>query len=437
MLSVEGIDLDALGRQENARVAVNNVLMQHTITSLRTVSSLDWKVFFERNCFAEHVLRNDPIYAQMTFATRDSYRHAVERVASRTKMSEDQVASIAIELARQAPDETNHTSHVGYYLIDKGIESLERVCEYKPTFRERCRRHLGDNVRFYYFFCQVILTSILFGVASLFFLPNLYWIPILLILCHELSIEIVHQYVTNSLRPGNLPRLDFSKSKGHAGGIPDECKTAVVVPLMFSHPKDVQTAVDQLEVQFLANRDKNISFVLLSDFCDSEVAASFPEDEEILESIKKCMDTVNSRYPERCFFVLHRPRLHNPTQGMWGKGVYMGWERKRGKLTQFNHFIVKGDCEETRSPFSLIYGGDVSRLAGTRYVVTLDADTVLPLEGVRQLVGTAAHPLNVPMIDPEKLIVTRGYGVLQPRLASRLRRNSTRFAWLFFGTAWN
>ena len=430
MLSVEGIDLDALGRQENARVAVNNVLMQHTISSLRTTSSLDWKIFFESNSFTEHVLRTDPIYAQMTFATRDSYRHAVERVASRTKISEEQVAQIAIELARQQANEERHSSHVGYYLIDKGVESLERVCEFKPTLVERIVRHGEDNARLYYFLGQFLLTAFFFAVSSTLFLPNIYWVPILLILCHEMAIEFLHQSVTNLFRPNALPRLDFSNRKGHTSGIPDECKTALVVPLLFGNDSDVQNAVDQLEVQFLANRDKNISFVLLSDFTDSTVAAELPGDAAILEAIKKSMDLVNSRYPEKCFFVFHRPRLLNNTQGD-SKGTYMGWERKRGKLTQFNRFLVQGDSEETRAPFNLIYGGDLSRLKGTRYVVTLDADTVLPLEGVRQLVGTAAHPLNVPMIDPDRRIVTRGFGVMQPRLASRLRRNSTRFAWLF------
>ena len=433
MLAKEGIDLESVGRQENARVAVNNVLMQHSISSLRSVGSLDWKKFFEANSLTELTLRQDPKYAEMTFSTRDSYRHSVERVASRIALSEEQVAQIAVELARQAPEgRESHVNHVGYFLIDDGVESLERVCQYTPTILERLSRATKAHIATIYF-SGTFLFAVLLFLFFFILLPGLpIWAYIVLaVFSHELSIEVVHQCVTNLYRPSALPRLDYTGQGKETGGIPNDCKTAVVVPIMFCKPSDVYESVRQLEIQFLANRDRNVNYILLSDFADSDEAASLPEDKAIIDAIVDAVNGLNDSYPEQCFYIFHRPRLHNPTQGVKGKGVYMGWERKRGKLMQLNTFFVKGNSEETREPFSLIHGGSLDRLDNTRYVLCLDADTLLPLEGVRLLVGTAAHPLNRPVVDPVKRVVTRGYGIFQPRLATHLRRTCTRFAWIF------
>lgn len=438
-LHEEGLDLEDLARTENARIALINVTMQHSITSLRSLSGLDWRSFFERHNVTEEVLRNDPFYPTMTFTSRDIYRHAVEGLAKGSNRHEMQVAQVALEMVASAPpDAISHCFHVGYYLVGEGRKQLERVLEYKPKPLEAVVRFIFEEHPYvFYFGFQLIFTALLgahilswFSTAiadSSFYLPLLVaGVFVIFFMCNDVAISLVHQLVTNLRHPKLLPRLDFRKT-----GIPAEYRTCVVVPLLFNNPAAAKKAVDQLEVQFLANRSDNVNFILLSDFCDaqSEVTAA---DADILDAGVRGIEALNARYSERCFYLFHRPRLFNAAQGP--NGVWMAWERKRGKLVQFNQFLLHGadDKNEFGKPFMRIVG-DVAKLRDTVFVVTLDADTIIPRNGVARMVGSAAHPLNRAVVSKDTGFVTKGYGVLQPRMTVRLQSDCSKFAAAFSG----
>jgi hypothetical protein len=90
---------------------------------------------------------------------------------------------------------------------------------------------------------------------------------------------------------------------------------------------------------------------------------------------------------------------------------WMGWERKRGALMEFNQLLNRVD----NTSYSIL-SCNMDRIPKVDYVITLDADTLLPIDGAKRMIGTLAHPLNRPVINKEKGIVTEGYGLIQPRI---------------------
>ncbi|MEO6876909.1 MAG: hypothetical protein ABI205_00405, partial [Gemmatimonadaceae bacterium] len=242
----------------------------------------------------------------------------------------------------------------------------------------------------------------------------------------DVAISIVHQCVTTALPPWRLPRMDY------ASAVPAANRTAVVVPLLIGSVDAVTEALDHLEVQHLANRDRQIRFALLSDFLDASTETT-PGDDAILSAAVEGIRALNASYAEHAdatgvtdapFYLLHRPRRWNAADAVW-----MGWERKRGKLVDFNAFIA-GDNDGAFS----VTEGDTSWLRGVRYVITLDADTALPRGAAAALIGTIAHPLNRAEFDPARGRVTRGYGILQPRVSVSLASASeSRFAAVYSG----
>ena len=237
------------------------------------------------------------------------------------------------------------------------------------------------------------------------------WVPwltviVTIISVSHLSVALVNWWVTILIPPKRLPRLDFSQ------GIPNEFRTLVVVPTMISSEKNIDTLVNALEVRYLANRDKSLHFCLLTDFQDA-AEETMPEDDELLQFAKDKIEQLNKIYTRQLgnvFYLFHRPRQWNPKEKCW-----MGYERKRGKLTDLNSFLLSGNKDK----FSLI-SGDISVLTNVKFVITLDTDTQLPRDSAWQLVGTMAHPLNRPKYDELKRRITEGYGILQPLVSVSL-----------------
>src|SRR4029079_4498879 len=223
----------------------------------------------------------------------------------------------------------------------------------------------------------------------------------------EIAISVINQLITMFMPPRLLSKLELRDA-----GIPEEYMTAVVVPTLLGSIRAVDEALEHLEVQYLANRDPNLQFALLSDFTDSPTEHR-EGDEEIVTAATAGIKALNAKYrnaAEDVFFLFHRPRLWNAKQNVW-----MGWERKSGKLSQFNKFL-RGEAQDA---FSTIVG-DTSRLKFVRYVITLDSDTVLPRDAAQLLVGTIAHPLNRAHYDDRIGRVTEGYGIVQPRVGVSL-----------------
>ena len=409
------------------RVTLTGLMMANSITSLRDIGRRDWRQFVEKQSVVESVLRTDPsgFYPQMTFATRDRYRHVVERIAKGTGHREASVAQWAIDLAqrppaayRTEPDEVR--SHVGFWLIDDGVTALEQLAGYTPTIGEKIERtvHRHPNAVFVGGLSVLVMLATLVVMLliasdareSMLLLLLLAFFPAL-----DIAVTVLNQLVTALLPPHTLPRLDL-----HEHGVPEEYRTAVVIPTLFASVDDVRDALETLEVQFLANREAHLHFAVLSDFTDAS-SETLPGDDAIVSAATDGIRELNARHGDGStgpFHLLHRPRRWNAMQGVW-----MGWERKRGKLADFNG-VVRGQAPGA-FPWQ---AGDTGALLGVKYVITLDSDTVLPPDAAPSLVGALAHPLNRPVYDAERGML-RGYGILQPRVGVSLpSAHRSRFA---------
>ena len=422
---------DAVARASQ-RVVHTQIMMANSITSLRTIGRRDWRGFVERQSAMEAVLRGDPVaaYPQMTFATRDRYRHVVEQLARRSRHSEVEVAGQAIALAaaaRLAQPEAVHTHHVGHYLIGDGLDALEAQVGGRPGPSGRLVRAVHRHPDVVLVGGLALLTSLALIAVTLLAgmsVAAIAW-PVMLLFTFlpawDIGISTINQLVTAILPPRLLPSLDLRDT-----GIPREYHTVVVVPTLFGNAQDVVEALEHLEVVYLANRSANLHFAVLSDFTDAP-SESLPGDDDILAAAQLGVRALNARHSEggdAPFLLLHRPRRWNAQQGTW-----MGWERKRGKLAEFNR-LLRGGAQDA---FCFV-GGDLARLHDVRYVITLDADTMLPQGAATALVGTIAHPLNRAIYDPERGRVVAGYGILQPRVGVSLpSAQRSRFAAILSG----
>ncbi|MBK6459169.1 MAG: carbohydrate-binding protein [Gemmatimonadetes bacterium] len=404
------------------RLAMTQIMMANSITSLREIGRRDWRDFVERHSEMEALLRGDPagVHARMTFATRDRYRHAVERIAKRSGHREASVAQWAIDLARAHLGDPR-LAHVGYYLIDDGLPTLERMAGYPPTLGERLVRRCHDRPNLVLLGGIALSTALaVLAIVLLVDAParGALWLVLLVAFFPALDVAVhaLNQLLTALLPTRVLPRLDL-----HEHGIPEEFRTVVVVPTLFGSVDDVHAGLEHLEVQYLANREAHLHFAILSDFTDAPTECE-PGDAAIVAAALDGVRALNARYAGHlgdAFLLLHRPRRWNAQQGTW-----MGWERKRGKLSEFNH-LLRGEATDA---FSVV-SGDTTTLQAVRYVITLDADTVLPPDAAPSLVGALAHPLNRAVYDAERKRVVRGYGILQPRVGVALpSAHRTRFA---------
>jgi cyclic beta-1,2-glucan synthetase len=428
-LEAQGDSAEEMLRAEHHRRAADQLAIGNIITSMRLLSSIDWPLFFERVSLVEQILREDPAgaYAQMDFPTRDRYRHSIEELAKGARKPETDVARRAVELARaaqQSVPENDRSHHVGYFLISRGRFRLEQDVGYPPTFAQLAARFVFKHPALGYL--GTVATAVAVTIASLLAYASRHGgtaadlalvVLVALIPVSELVISVLNLLVTIQIRPRPLPRLDLR------AGIPARDRTMVVVPAIVGSEERLVSLLDELEVRFFANRDPHLHFALLTDFADGE-AHALSSDDALLEAAKRGVAQLNARHGPGRFFLFHRERQWNPRERRW-----MGKERKRGKLAEFNR-LLRG---ATDTSFVVQYG-DLSILPSVRYVITLDSDTQLPMEAARKLVGTLSHPLNRPRFDTRLRRVTEGYGVLQPRIdVSVVSASRSAFSRIFSG----
>ena len=410
--------------QENQKQAIDQVSVRNSIGTLRLIGSTDWREFVETLSTVEQVLRQDKTgtYPLMDFATRDRYRHVVERISKSCDLSETEIAEKAVVLAQANKNDdpvSEKKKHVGYYLIDDGLVETEQASCMRYSLRLKLDRAAGKMPVFLYILSIFFLASLLTG--GLLYIVNtnadhswkiLIVIGLLSFLgCLQLAVSLVNWISTIWVQPQFLPRMDFSK------GIPSECRSLVVIPTMLSSEAYIEDLIEGLEIRYLANIEANVHYGLLTDFSDAD-AATMPGDENLVALVKKRIEELNKKYPnqqEDTFCLFHRSRVWNKREKKW-----MGYERKRGKLSALNAFLRKRGQHD----FSLVIG-DQETLANVKYVITLDSDTQLPRESVWKFIATMAHPLNHPLYDDHKKRVTSGYGILQPRVEPSIPKTAS------------
>jgi cyclic beta-1,2-glucan synthetase len=444
------------------------LIVENSIRSLRALAVYDWKRFFESLSLVDITLRQDParLYSGMDFGTRDRYRKAVEEIANSGQTDELAVAQAAVSLARAAMDQltpdpaqasqewldldrnkdlkaqpdgwdgfrSQPEAHTGYYLLGQGRSALEQAARYTPKDWQRLERFARSHPTPIYLgviaclSLGLMLVPLVFAAmlrtsaASLLLVFVLALVPALTI-----AVELVNWVVTQVVKPESLPQMDFSR------GLPEECAALVVIPAMLSGPDEVDSLVRQLELHYLRNPDPGLFFALVTDYMDSQTEEQ-PGDSDLVEWARKGIRGLNEKYPrvgpdgfaggrfaEGRFALLHRERQWNPSEGVW-----MGWERKRGKLHELNRMILTaqgvslGNRPLDASSAFPIREGDLSMLQRVRYVITLDADTILPRDAARNLIAVLAHPLNRARLKPLPAGecgegVVSGYTILQPR----------------------
>ncbi len=434
--------------------------VSNIILSLRAIAEQDWNEFFETVSRTEKILRTDParIYARMDFKTRDQYRKAIEALSFSSGLPEEEVAEIAIELARAGrepggdpraegdaspaeagffPDEPR--AHVGEYIQGAGLRLLEERSGCRPAWGTLVKRWASRHATSLYLGAIFLLAVLIAGAPGLIAsLPTANgsliaawaappgWMIVRAVLLALLiaaglgagltvAANLVNWLVTLYMAPRALPKLEFKEA------IPDQFRTLVVVPALISSREEVDALVHQLEMHFWRNQEPGLGFALLTDFPDAD-HENLPGDAELLAYAAAAVERLNTLHAGSGFFYFfHRKRLWNPSEGKW-----MGWERKRGKLHDLN-LLLRGRQGHSFTTLS----GDLERLldsqASTRFVITLDADTILPPGAARRLVGTLAHPLNRAQFDPESGRVLSGYTILQPRMETHPK--SIHYSW--------
>lgn len=432
-LAEESLTIEQLVLAENQQQAVDQVSVSNTIGSLRFLGAHDWRVFVENMSIVEQILREDPVdtYRSMDFASRDEYRRVIDRLAKHSSASEAEVARVAITMARgnlnPAAGSTS-SAHVGYYLIDRGLSDLEtRVGARTPIVMRLCRWCKRAPLALYLAAITALLLVVTAGLLLLAINAGIndwrLWLLglLALIAATPLATALVNWLVTLWIKPKRLARMDY------AHGLPSDMATLVVVPTLLTSTQGVEDLLEALEVRFLGNRDDYLFFGLLTDFADA-ITETLPGDEQLLLRAQQGIEQLNAKYPSANgapgdrFFLFHRPRRWNAVAGSW-----MGVERKRGKLADLNRLLR----DKGREPFSLIVGA-LESLPVIRYIITLDTDTQLPRDAAREFVGTMAHPLNRPVYDAQHRRITRGYGILQPRMAASLSAaNRSRYVQLY------
>ena len=401
----------------------DGILVSNCITSLRLLDTCDWKAFFEETSLLENVLNADPagVYPKMDFDTRNHYRNGLEELSLHSPLAELEIAQVVVNLAEKSISPLER--HVGYFIIGAGRHRLEAACHYRNPISKRLKRGLMRCALPIYLGSILALTL----VFNSFFAGFAIWsagspfqigLAVLLGLLPACAgaVQLVHWLVAQTVPPNTLPKLELKD------GIPPECSTMVVIPSLLKNENEMGVLLSQLENHFIGNHDPHIHFALLTDFSDAP-QKEMPGEPELMEKTIAGIDGLNAKLGTaafRPFLLFHRERIWNPGENCW-----MGWERKRGKLEEFNSLLTNlGGASSACFP---VRCGDMSVLPGIKYIITTDADTILPRGSARRLVGTLAHPLNQPVFDPVTHQVIAGYSVLQPRV--QVRPASANLSW--------
>jgi cyclic beta-1,2-glucan synthetase len=439
--------LDRIVSYEFQLQAVYQVKTGNIISSLRTISRWDWRDPFEQVCLAEQTLRKDctGVYPFLDFSSRNMLRSSVEKLSRRLGVPENLVAQQAVDLAmknhhqvrtehaqphpmdntavehqsaskitvegtalQKKLEELPRQTFIAYYLLEHdGVEELRHALKMCSNPRHLPETGILRRAASTYF-------TTLAGWFAIFLFGFAFWISggdrfgwamlflLLLLPASEWAVTATHWLIECTKRPRQLLRYDFSEA------IPSEALTMVVIPVIWSRVKEVQELADRLELHYLACRDPNIHFALLSDFADAH-EERIPADEAVIAAARANIEELNRLYSQQggsTFHLFQRRRLWNASEGKW-----MGWERKRGKLVEFVELLKS---HKDTSYIHIV--GEAAILPSIRYIITLDADTRLPLGSAQRMIGTMHLPYNRPRLNTKRTRVIEGYGILQPRI---------------------
>lgn len=372
----------------------------------------------------EETLGKDPagVFGLCDRTTRSSYAHAAAGLARSAGVPPEQVAAAAVTLCERFPDDPR-ASHIGWALAGEGRGQLEAALAYRPSWPRRVLRmpapyrvalYIGSVVC-----CSALVTGLVAGRQAEASAPVGVLVALLVLpLAVSLGRTVVRSVMEVMCPPGErLPRLDFRD------GIPGEFRTCVISPVIIHGPDDIETVTGNMERNHRGNQDANILHVLLADLPDSSTRWE-SGDGALIEQTERAVAALNANMERPVFHVVFRRRTWNDREGVW-----MGWERKRGKIEEFNRVVLGNPAATT----FLLGDALAATLRTVTFAVTLDADIRMQRHGVRQLAGTLAHPLNRPVLSADGRSVTCGHGILRPGVDFTSAGPPTRFRLLAFG----
>jgi cyclic beta-1,2-glucan synthetase len=398
-LAAQGVSADEIVYDEHQRQGGTNVTVRNIITSMRLVSDVDWPQLVESASLIDDLLRPASGFADMDFASRNLYRSAIEALARGSKLTELEVAQAAL-----APG-----GDPGYHLIAGGRRAFEKKIGFRAPLQSWPSRFNASIGLGGYIGAVAVLAAVVLAFPVLLLEQQIdaAWLAMLaalgLIPAIDAAMALVNRAVTRGVGATILPGLALRD------GVPAELRTLIAVPILLTTREALEEHIERLEIHHLANSEDELHFALLSDWTDAG-SEHIAGDRALVEAAAAGIARLNRRHGPAAggerFLLLHRRRVWNERQQCW-----MGWERKRGKLHELNR-LLRGAADTTFI--------EPAVPAGVRYVITLDADTRMPHEAARRLIGKMAHPLNRPRLDPASRRVVEGYGVLQPRVTPSL-----------------
>ena len=441
-----GNDISEIVKKEHFDVAVKKVLVGNAIITLKNISRVNFLEIFESINGVEDILKQDPAqqYDKMDVDTKTYYRNKIQEISKKTKISEIYITKKCLELSKKAKEklETNdindeRKTHIGYYLIDKGRNELAKELVNKNI------RLLSNETKVNYYIFGIwsitIILALTLSIGEYFLLAkhinnsilNTIYTSVIFIISIipiENIVTKITQYILSKIvKPKVIPKLDFQN------GIPEEYATVVAIPTILNRKEKVKKLMEKLEVYYIANKSDNLYFTLLGD-CTTENTENAPFDDEVIKEGIEQTKKLNEKYPDTKFpkfNFIYRKRTWNDKEE-----AYMGWERKRGALNQFNEYLL----DKIKNPFRINtienykQDADKSKIPNITYIITLDADTDLTLNSGLELVGAMAHILNRPKLNPNKDLVIEGHGLIQPRVGvGLLESRTTLFTQIYAG----
>ena len=434
-----GIDISEVIKKEHFDIAVKKVSIGNSITSIKNIQRINFIDIFESINQVDDILKQDPaqVYDKMDYKTKIYYRNKIQQISKKTKISEIYIAKKCLELAESR---SGKKAHIGYYLIDNGYKELMEILQNKKT------NYLSNNQKMSLYIAIKVVVSLAISAllgAYVYSQTKSVILFVLSVILMYLPVEIIFiqvvQYILSKvIKPRLIPKMDLQN------GVPEEDATFVVIPTIIANEEKVEEMMKKLEVYYIANKSDNMYFALLGDVTSSTKAQE-DFDEDVVAKGIELVKKLNQKYPDSTFpkfHFLYRKREWNDKEES-----YLGWERKRGLLTQFNEYILQNNKrkfnesanqEELKSTNlkDVFYANtiDLEKLPKIKYVITLDADTQLVLNTGLELIGAMSHILNKPEV--KNGIVTSGYGIIQPRIGIGLEDAAkSKFTKIYSGSA--
>ena len=421
-----GMSVSEVVKKEHFDIAIKRISIGNAITSIKNLNRISMIEIFENINGVEEILKQDPagVYEKMDYKTKILYRNTIKEISKKTRISEIYIAKKVWQLANNTKEEwlknnnlenneiNKKRQHVGYYLISQGQNELWKQLTGKPKSKLSNKNKLILALTFIgilnilisslfgaylYKNTHSIILSILLGILLL--IPN-----------HRIIVQVIQYILGKIVKPKPIPKLDFEN------GVPKESSTFIVIPTILNSKEKVQKIMKNLETYYIANQSDNLYFALLGDVTASQNEKE-PFDEEIISTGINETNELNKTYKTDGFprfHFLYRKRTWNSKEE-----CYLGWERKRGLLNQFNEYILGKNKNEFLAN-TIETAKQTDEIPVIKYVITLDADTKLTLNTGLELIGAISHILNVPVLNNKKDCVISGYALIQPRVGISL-----------------